>query len=137
MAGAMRYLASIGGEEGDDRTRLRRGMDRIRAYEVGLIEALLTELSRVPGLGILGDSDPGSAAIRVPTVSFRIEGRSPQQIVEGLAALSIQARDGHMYSPRLILASGVEVETGVARVSLCHYNTHAEIARLGEALRSI
>jgi len=137
LQGAMRYLASIGGEDGGDRARLARGMERIRAYEMGLARALLEELARVPGLEILGDRDPGAAAGRVPTVSFRISGRSPRQIVDGLAERSIQARDGHMYAPRLIEASGISVETGVARVSLCHYNTHGEIARLGEALRSL
>jgi selenocysteine lyase/cysteine desulfurase len=40
-----------------------------------------------------------------------------------------------MYAPRLIEAAGLDPKSGVARVSLCHYNTLAEIARFGEALR--
>jgi selenocysteine lyase/cysteine desulfurase len=32
---------------------------------------------------------------------------------------------------------GIDPASGVARVSLCHYNTRAEIARFGETLRSL
>ena len=58
-------------------------------------------------------------------------------IVERLAERSIHARDGNMYAPRLIEAAGFDTEPGVTRVSLCHYNSLAEIARFGEALRTL
>jgi len=121
MAAALRYVMEI-------------GAGRIRAYETELASALLEELRRVPGLSILGDADPARVEARVPTVAFTIERATPRAIVERLAERGIHAREGHMYAPRLLEAAGRDA---VARVSLCHYNTRAEISRLGEALRSL
>jgi len=150
VAGALRYLASLGDSDAAGasaaaratvaapdslREPLRRGMERIRAYEKTLAAALLRELRAVPGVAILGDDDPEQVGARVPTIAFTIGGRTPREIVEHLAKHSIHARDGHMYTPRLIEAAGLDPKTGVARVSLCHYNTLAEIARFGETLR--
>jgi len=150
MAGAVRYLASLGDPDAAGasaaarasaaapdslREPLRRGMERLRAYEMTLAAALLREMRAVPGLAILGDDDPDRVEERVPTVAFTMAGKTPGEIAEYLAARGIHARDGHMYAPRLIEAAGLDPEPGVARVSLCHYNTLAEIARFGEALR--
>jgi selenocysteine lyase/cysteine desulfurase len=132
MAGALRYLASLGAGGS-----VAGGMERIRAYERDLAAVLLTELGTIPGLAILGDADPARVEERVPTVSFTLGGIVPRRIVEHLAARGIQARDGHMYAPRLLSASGIDPTPGLARVSLCHYNTREEIARLGEALRAL
>jgi len=150
MGGAIRYLASLGDPDAASasaaarasaaapdslREPLRRGMERIRAYEKTLAQALLRELRTVPGIAVLGDADPDHVEDRVPTVAFTIAGKTPREIVEHLAARSIHARDGHMYAPRVIEAAGLDPATGVARISLCHYNTLAETARFGEALR--
>lgn len=124
MAAAIRYLSGV-------------GPARIRAYEMELASALITEMLRFPGLTILGDADPDHVESRVPTVAFNVVGMTPRRVVEHLADRGIHARDGHMYAPRLMEAVGLDPASGVARVSLCHYNTHAEIFRLGEALRSM
>jgi cysteine desulfurase family protein (TIGR01976 family) len=124
MAAAIRYMRGIGPE-------------RIRAYEIELAQALLEELAHVPGLTVFGDADPAAAPDRVPTVSFRIQGIAPIAINDRLAERGIHSRHGHMYAPRLLEAAGIDPSPGVVRVSLCHYNTRAEITRLGEALRSV
>jgi selenocysteine lyase/cysteine desulfurase len=104
---------------------------------MGLASALLEELHRVPGVEVFGDVDPARVEARVPTVSFTLRGAAPRAVVERLAERGIHARDGHMYAPRLIEACGIDPDSGTVRVSLCHYNTRAEIARFGEALRSL
>jgi cysteine desulfurase family protein (TIGR01976 family) len=132
LAGAMRYLRSL-----DPEQSLGAAMDRIRAYERGLAAELVRGLAQVPGLTILGDPDPANANERVPTVSFQIQGIPAARIVESLASRGIHARDGHMYAPRLLRAAGFDPEEGVARVSLCHYNTPVEIDRILEAVRAV
>ena len=132
LLGAMRYLASL-----DPEGSLPSAMDRIRLYERDLSRALLAELASVRGLTILGEADPARAEARVPTVSFAISGFDPAQIVEHLAASGIQARDGHLYAPRLLQACGIDPKSGLARVSLCHYNTRGEIQSLMDALRAL
>lgn len=114
---------------------LARGMSRIRAYEIDLAARLLTVLRERPGISILGDPDPAHATTRLPTVSFTMKGKSAAAIVDRLATHGIQSREGHMYAPRLLRAAGFDPDAGVARVSLCHYNTTAEIEQFAEALR--
>ena len=137
MAGAMRYLASLGGAFTEGRPETpAHAMDRVREYETDLARAMLQALRETPGLRVLGEGDPARAANRLPTFSFRIDGVEPAEIVGGLAANGIHARDGHMYAPRLIEAAGIDPAKGVCRVSLCHYNTSAEIDRFAETIRS-
>jgi cysteine desulfurase family protein (TIGR01976 family) len=126
MAGAVRYLMSLG----------EHAMSRVREYELGLTSHMLEALGRVPGVRVLGEADPERAAHRVPTFSFRMDGVPPSRIAESLAGSGIHARDGHMYAPRLLEAAGIGAE-GVCRVSLCHYNTPAEIDRFAAALRGV
>jgi cysteine desulfurase family protein (TIGR01976 family) len=144
MAGAMRYLASLGEEPGATASSpslahaaLGGAMRRIRGYETDLTSAMLHSLREIPGLRVLGESDPARAGSRLPTFSFRIDGVTPAAIVDHLAASGIHARDGHMYAPRLIEASGIDTAAGVCRVSLCHYNTRAEVGRFAAAMRDV
>lgn len=132
MAAALRYLASLDGSGS-----LRRAMAQIRAHEAALSSCLLEQFRSVPGMKIYGDADPASVEARVPTFAFRVEGRTCSAVVETLASLGIHARDGHMYAPRLVRALGLDPEDGVCRVSLCHYNTPAEIAWVAETLRAM
>jgi len=67
---------------------------------------------------------------------FTIAGHAAADVADGLAARDIGARSGHMYSPRLMARLGL-LPAGVVRASLVHYNTAAEIARFGVALREI
>jgi selenocysteine lyase/cysteine desulfurase len=46
-------------------------------------------------------------------------------------------RDGHMYTPRLIKRLGLELESGMVRASLLHYNTFQEIEEFGRVLADL
>jgi selenocysteine lyase/cysteine desulfurase len=109
-------------------------MGSIRVYEMGLASYALERFQSVPGMKIYGDT---SASGRVPTFAFRLGGRTCSAVVETLGSLGIHARDGHMYAPRLVRALGLDPEDGVCRVSLCHYNTPAEIDWVTETLRTL
>jgi selenocysteine lyase/cysteine desulfurase len=65
-----------------------------------------------------------------------VAGRAAPDIAAGLAARDIGVRSGHMYSPRLMARLGLSA-AGAVRASLAHYNTAAEIARFGAALREV
>ena len=132
MAAALRYLASLDGSGS-----LRRAMERVRDHEAVLAASLLEGLRSMPGVHVYGEADPARTESRVPTVAFRVTSRTCSSVVETLGSLGIHARDGHMYAPRLIRALGLDPEDGVIRVSLCHYNTQAEIDWLVETLRAM
>ena len=71
---------------------------------------------------------------RVPTVSFLHGKKGSKQIASELEGHGIAARYGHFYAYRLIRDLGISLDDGVVRISLVHYNSPSEVARLVEAL---
>ena len=109
----------------------------IKEHEEKLQKILLDFLNSRTDVTIHGSTSSDSD-VRVPTVSFTIEGINPRDIVEKAEEISNLAfRWGHFYSKRLvddILGLGPE---GVTRVSMVHYNTEEEIQSLVEVLQKI
>jgi cysteine desulfurase family protein (TIGR01976 family) len=145
MDAAVNYLAQLGrslaGLSGSVdarslRTDARYAMQAIRMYEQGL-SLELARVLRECGTQIYGIDTDSRVGERVPTFCFNLPGVSPQVVTETLARANIGIRDGHMYAPRLMRRLGVPVESGVARVSLVHYNTLAEIHRFGNVLSEL
>jgi cysteine desulfurase family protein (TIGR01976 family) len=144
LLGTYAYLSSLGrvsdrsAANGDRRESLRAAMMAIRAYERELTAPLLGGLASVPGIRVLGISDPARAAERVPTVAFTVADFHPRRVAESLAARAINVWDGTMYAPELMRALGVDASSGgVVRAGLVHYNTTDEIDRLVTALTEI
>lgn len=145
MDAAVMYLAQLGrtlaGRAGaadarSVRADARFAMEAIQTYE----KSLSLEIARVLrecGARIYGIDADTRVGERVPTFCFNMPGIPPQVVTETLARAQIGIRDGHMYAPRLMRRLGVPVESGVARVSLVHYNTMAEIHRFGNALTDL
>jgi cysteine desulfurase family protein (TIGR01976 family) len=142
MEAAVCYLAQLGrtlsGLPGAPDVRSLRtdtlfAMRAIQAYEQGL-SLELARVLRENGAQIYGIDDDARVAERVPTFCFNMPGISPRLVTETLARANIGIRDGHMYAPRLMRRLNVPVESGVARVSLVHYNIPAEIHRFGSVL---
>ena len=141
MAGttaAVDYLASIGRRYGEEtagqypdfkgrRLDLKIAMDAIRAYETKLCQRLLTGLQQIQGLKIYGITDPTRLAQRVPTLSFTMEGISPQEIARRLSDASIFAWNGNFYALAVTERLGLEERGGLLRVGLVHYNTAEEV----------
>jgi selenocysteine lyase/cysteine desulfurase len=105
-------------------------MEAIREYEMPLSRDLVGVLSKSGA----GASAPEKTDQRVPTFCFNLAGIAPDRVVESLAEQGIGARDGHMYSPRLMRRLGLKEEGGAVRVSVVHYNTIAEIERFARVL---
>jgi cysteine desulfurase family protein (TIGR01976 family) len=145
MDAAISYLEELGlhlekGEETDARdgrrANLVRAMTAIRDYE----ETLSLELIRVLkecGATIYGITEERRVHQRVPTVCFNLKNLSPAAVTEAASNAGIGIRDGHMYAPRLMKRLGVQVESGVVRASLVHYNTQEEIHRFGNVLSDL
>jgi cysteine desulfurase family protein (TIGR01976 family) len=145
MDAAINYLAQAGrtlaGKSGaPDAQSLqedaRAAMQAIRAYEQSLSLELLRVL-KDNGARIYGIDTEARISGRVPTFCFNMNGVLPQDVTEAAARAEIGIRDGHMYSPRLMKRLGLAKETGAVRVSLLHYNTFAEIHRLGNVLAGL
>jgi cysteine desulfurase family protein (TIGR01976 family) len=140
MEAAIAYLEELGRADtrvGPTRTQaIHAAMTAIAAYERTLSSALLDEVASIPGLTVHGVTDRSRLHERVPTLCFSVSGLDPSAIAAGMAVRGIGIRSGHMYSPRLMARLGL-LPGGAVRASLVHYNTVAEIARFGAALREI
>lgn len=108
--------------------------EHIADHEEKLQAILLDYLNRNSRVTVYGEPS-ASKSVRVPVISFRVDGMKSQGLVEEVERRSrFGFRSGHMYSHRLVReVLGIEdVEDGVVRVSMLHYNT----GKYGVSMRS-
>jgi len=135
------YLASVGrrfggkfagefpGFEGRRRD-LKAALAAIRAYEREQCQRLVAGLGEIAGLRIYGITDPAHFDRRVPTVSFTLEGLTPNEIARRLDEANIFVWDGNFYALAVTERLGLEDRGGLLRVGLAHYNTAEEVDTL-------
>ncbi|MEM7351122.1 MAG: cysteine desulfurase-like protein [Acidobacteriota bacterium] len=145
LPGILDYFAALEGHHFPDALALDKGegqvgLDRVFAliaeHEEHLANRLLGYLASKPGVRVIGPAS-GEQQIRVPTVSFVVEGRQSSEIPPYLDPRRIAVRWGHFYAYRPIRDLGLLARDGVVRVSLAHYNTTQEVDRLIEALDTV
>lgn len=126
------YLESLAGPEpgGDP---LARAFEHVARHEQKLVGPLLEFLAGRRGVRVLGPTD-ADASVRVPTVSFVVDGRHASEVPRRLDAERVAVRWGHFYAYRAVEALGLGAAGGVVRASLAHVNTPAEVSRLIAAL---
>jgi cysteine desulfurase family protein (TIGR01976 family) len=124
LGGIYEYVDDLGGPDA--------AFDAVAEHEERLAERLLAYLRGKRGVRIHGERDADRAR-RVPTVSFTVEGRTPESIVRAVDAHGVGIRHGDFYARRLVEELGVG-PTGVVRVSAVHYNTVEEMDRAVAAI---
>ena len=120
------------GSPAPESARLERVFADIATHEAALVTPLLDFLRSRRGVRVIGRAT--ADAHRAPTVSFVAEGRDSGEIPARLDAENIAIRHGHFYAHRAVEALGLHARDGVVRVSMVHYNSPAEVARLIAAL---
>jgi cysteine desulfurase family protein (TIGR01976 family) len=140
LLGALNYLAMLGDDHADlypdtypawtgRRRALKLAMYAIRDYERELVAYLLSSLSSIEGLSLLGLTRPEDLPRRVPTVACISSRYAPRDMARELAEQGIFTWDGNYYALALMERLGFG-EQGALRIGLAHYNTPAEIDRL-------
>ena len=107
------------------------------AHEKTLVQRFIDGVADIGALNIYGPTGPNGAANRVGTVSFNVEGFSPQELGGILdESFSIAVRPGLHCSPyaHRVLNSFPD---GAVRVSPGHFNTAEDIDLLLQALHEI
>jgi len=107
------------------------GFSVIRESESRLTEYLLSRLSELPFIKLIGPNDNNN---RGSIVSFTMDDVHPHDIAEGLSKQNICIRAGHHCAQPYMDSLGIP---GTARISLAFYNTIEEIDRCVEVLREI
>lgn len=140
LLGIYDYLYELARKMGFDHenggSRLRNLFDHLADHEQHLSGKLLEYLNNKNNIRIIGKTtaDPH---IRVPTISFIVEGKTSSEITQITDKQSIGIRFGDFYARRLIDALGLGPQDGVVRVSMVHYNTPEEVERLIDVLEGI
>ena len=107
------------------------GMDKVEEMERELTVYAFKEMSAVPGVHILGSSDPLK---HNGILSFTVDNVHPHDIAEILSSDNVCIRAGHHCAQPLLKHLGVYSCT---RASLSFYNTKEEIDRLVESLKTV
>lgn len=111
------------------RQRVVAGLEAATAYEAGLMDRFLAGVTAIPGLKLYGIASRNRLDSRVPTFSFRLEGRSPQAVVGALAEENIFGWAGDFYAHEASGRLGLREKGGVVRLGLSHYTTMDEVDR--------
>lgn len=91
-----------------------------------------------PRVRIVGDAHNGSS--RAPTISFVVQGIRSRDIVRACDETgTIGIRYGHFYAYTVVteMDPKVDIDDGVVRVSLVHYNTVDEVDRIIDVLKGV
>ncbi|NBR21292.1 MAG: aminotransferase class V-fold PLP-dependent enzyme [Proteobacteria bacterium] len=119
------------------RQKILSAMNSIILYEQKLCKKLISGLQSLPGIKIRGITDPSAMDRRVPTVSFSVEGRHPDQLAKALGDKNIFVWSGHNYALEAVRVMGLLEKGGLVRVGPVHYNTEEEIEKFLEELEPI
>ncbi|SLN44788.1 putative cysteine desulfurase [Roseovarius albus] len=136
------YFDWLGGQvshETDPRKRLEAAGEAIHDYETHLTNAMINGTGNLPGLRdmehvtiLAGEDNPAREGL----VSIVVKGMASVDVVETLNQQGIRThtRKADHYSGNVLNPLGLE---DCIRISLCHYNTEAEVAQLLAAVRSL
>lgn len=142
VSDVVEYFDWLGGEvseETDRRKRIEAAGRAIHAYETHLTNAMINGTGNLPGLRdmehiriIAGEDNPAREGL----VSIVVEGKASPDVVDVLNQQGIRThtRKADHYSGNVLTPLGLE---DCIRVSLCHYNTEGEVAKLLGALQDL
>ena len=150
VLGALEYLEWLGREFGADYEsewkqagfsgrpiELKKGMSAMQDYESELSRELIQIIESVPGTHIHGITDLSRLHERVPTVSFTLDRKRPEQVAEQIGKHDIYVWNGHNYALAIVERMGLLEAGGMIRVGPVHYNTKEELQKFGEVLEKV
>jgi len=113
--------------------RLNQVFDLFARHETAMARDIEELLRSRPGVRLVGQGAPAERE-RVSVFSFTVEGRDSREIPAALRDHEIGIHADDFYAARCIDALGARPQNGVVRVSLVHYNSAGDVARLLTAL---
>lgn len=131
VVASVEYLAGLDEDaKGSRRERLTQSMESAQEYLDGLFEYLLNSLRSLPLITVIGDPP-----VRIPTVSFVVNGVPAARVVQRLADNGVLAI-GNPVS-RILDMIGVDEIGGAVTLGLSHHSTPAEVDHLVRTLASL
>jgi cysteine desulfurase family protein (TIGR01976 family) len=107
------------------------GFDAIREHEEALFARMVDGLRSIDGVTL-----HGSPRNRVPTLMFSVDGRTPLEVAQSLAAERVAVWHGNYYALELSRLLGLEPD-GAVRAGVVHYNDDEDVDRLLAAVENV
>lgn len=117
----------------DFRNKAKAISELFVSHEETLSKRLIDFLNSKPNVKIIGSKD-WHKEVRVPTVSFIVDGIKSSEIPIKVDEYMIGIRYGDFYARRLIESLELMDNDGIIRVSMVHYNTISELDQLIKVL---
>ena len=133
------YLVTLGeqaGATGSNRKKLEAAFVDIEEQETILCKLVLNYLQKRNDCSILGIKD-GSDPRKVPTIAFTVHNKDSEQICLSMDKHKIAIRFGDFHARRLSDHLVLNKNNGAVRISLTHYNTVEEVAKLLASLDEV
>tara|TARA_Y100001970_G_scaffold119329_1_gene148049 strand:+ start:1181 stop:2428 length:1248 start_codon:yes stop_codon:yes gene_type:complete len=108
----------------------------ISAHEEEIANPILNHLHQNKNFNLIGKYNINNKN-RAPTISFTNQNRTSREISDILVSKNIATRNDNFYAWRCLQALGIDVNDGVVRISLTHYNTYQDTLKLISVLRTI
>ena len=130
---AIDFLASLAPEGASRRARLQRVAQVLHERADELIGKLWHGLGAIRGVKLYG---PPPGTPRTATLSFTLEGRSPEAIAVALAERGVFVSHGDFYATTVARVYGREAE-GFVRAGCAAYTSADEVQRLLDGVREL
>ena len=132
VKGALDFISSLG-EGTSQREKLASAMQTIEEYEAALAEIFRAALGDLPGVRLYAASEE---VRKTPTIAFRVEGHTPEEICARMLEHGFFIAAGDFYASTLAEKLGIR-DSGFVRAGLAPYNTEGEVERFVEALEGL
>ena len=124
----------------DENNTLRKKIEKINElisnHEEQIANPLLEYLNSRNDIKLIGKKKIENKN-RAPTIAFTFVNQSSKKISDQLVKNGIATRNDNFYAWRCLKALGIDVDDGVVRTSMVHYNTHKDVEKLISVLKKI
>src|SRR5699024_6995805 len=128
----IKFMAAFG--QGETlRERLDSAYKQFETYEDMLADKLRNGLSQVDGVTLY----QASTSRKTPTVAFRVDGISPEDVCRKMSELAIHIESGDFYAMTVVERLGLTASGGLIRAGIAPYNTEEEIDRLINGIKAL
>ena len=124
----------------DENNTLRKKIEKINElisnHEEQIANPLLEYLNSRNDIKLIGKKKIENKN-RAPTIAFTFVNQSSKKISDQLVKNGIATRNDNFYAWRCLKALEIDVDDGVVRTSMVHYNTHEDVEKLISVLKKI
>ena len=124
----------------DENNTLRKKIEKINElisnHEEQIANPLLEYLNSRNDIKLIGKKKIENKN-RAPTIAFTFVNQSSKKISDQLVKNGIATRNDNFYAWRCLKALGIDVDDGVVRTSIVHYNTREDVEKLISVLKKI